>query len=215
MYENAINILKNLNILGYDAYIVGGYPRDMLLNRATNDIDICTSAPPDVIRKIYEVVQDNHQFGSLKIKYNSQLFEITTFRVDLEYQNRYPKIKFTNSLLEDLKRRDFIINTLCIDKDGEFVDLLGAKEDIQNKIIRCVGDIDQKLKQDPLRILRAIRFSTELEFKIEPILFSKMQEYKDYIKILSDNQIKKEMSKMNSKGIELLQKLEMEDLDAR
>ena len=116
MYEVAISILKELNELGYTSYIIGGYPRDHLLNQSNDDIDICTSATPDIIKKQYEIIIDNSKYGSLQIKKNNYYFEITTFRIELEYHGRYPKIKYTNDILEDLNRRDFTINTFCIDQ---------------------------------------------------------------------------------------------------
>ena len=94
MYDSALEILKKLDALGYEAYIIGGYPRDTILNYYTDDIDICTNALPHVIKELFNVVKDNSKFGSLVINYNGYLFEITTYRIELEYNNRYPKIEF-------------------------------------------------------------------------------------------------------------------------
>lgn len=212
MLDAALDILKKLNSLGYESYIIGGYPRNLLLKKSVNDIDICTSATPDIIKEHYQVIQDYSRFGAVKIEYQSYIFEITTFRIELEYQNRYPKIEFTDCFLEDLKRRDFTINTICIDQNDQIVDLLNARLDLDHRMIRCVGDIDKKLLEDPIRILRAIRFSTELGFTIEPVLLSKMIEHKDSLKTLNYHSVEKELSKMNSEGLNLLNKFEMEEL---
>ena len=132
-----------------------------------SDIDMCTNAKYDDLKDTFEITKGN--FGSMRLKYKDYDFEITTFRKEFEYEkNRFPKnIEFVNTLAEDLERRDFTINTLCIDKNGSFIDLLDAKNDIDNKIIRCVGDSDFKISQDVLRSLRAIRFATILNFEID------------------------------------------------
>lgn len=216
MYESALSILKELSQLGYDSYIIGGYPRNLFLNRKTSDIDICTSATPDILKEKYEIVDDNSRFGSLRIKKDEYIFEITTFRIELEYHSRYPKIEYTNSILEDLKRRDFTINTLCIDENGQLLDFMNIKQDFDDRIIRCVGDINNKINEDPLRILRAIRFSSELDFKIEEQLLNKIINDGHLINTLSTNQINKELSKMNDKAIEQLKKLDLwRYIDAR
>lgn len=103
MYETAISILKKLEQLGYEAYIIGGYPRDLLLNIQNDDIDICTSATPDIIIDKFEVVADYSKFGSVRIKKNNFIFEITTFRIDTYDNDRYPTIEYTKTLQEDLK----------------------------------------------------------------------------------------------------------------
>lgn len=209
MYEVAISILKELNELGYISYIIGGYPRDRLLNQSNDDIDICTSATPDIIKKQYEIIIDNSKYGSLQIKKNNYYFEITTFRIELEYHGRYPKIKYTNDILEDLNRRDFTINTFCIDQYGQIHDFLNAESDLKNGIIRCIGDTEVKIKEDPIRILRAIRFSTKLNFKIEKNLLQVIDKYQYLVLNLSNHQIEKELSKMNEKGIQQFNQLEI------
>ena len=195
--------------MGYTSYIIGGYPRDHLLNQSNDDIDICTSATPDIIKKQYEIIIDNSKYGSLQIKKNNYYFEITTFRIELEYHGRYPKIKYTNDILEDLNRRDFTINTFCIDQYGQIHDFLNAESDLKNAIIRCVGDPEVKIKEDPIRILRAIRFSTKLNFKIEKNLLQVIDKYQYLVLNLSNHQIAKELSKMNEKGIQQFNQLEI------
>lgn len=163
MYETALNILKQINNKGYKAYIVGGYPRDLYLRRESIDIDICTDATPKELKEIFqESVLPKQEYGGITIISNNIRFEITTFRKEIKYENnRFPvKIKYIHVLLDDLKRRDFTINTLCIDEHGETLDLLNALPDLENRVIRSVGSADHKIKEDILRSLRAIRFAT-------------------------------------------------------
>ena len=210
MYDSALEILKKLDALGYEAYIIGGYPRDTILNYYTDDIDICTNALPHVIKELFNVVKDNSKFGSLVINYNGYLFEITTYRIELEYNNRYPKIEFADSLDKDLKRRDFTINTICIDKNGQYIDLLNGKDDLNNKIIRMVGNVDKKIKEDPIRILRAIRLKEKLNFELEKSLEHSIIEYGYLLETLSINNIKSELNKMNDKAINTLKQLKLD-----
>jgi len=209
MYETAINLLKKLKNLGYEAYIIGGYPRDLILNIENQDIDICTNALPSKIKELFEVVQDNSRFGSLRIKENNYVFEITTFRIEKEYKGRYPNIEYTNSLLEDLKRRDFTINTICIDHNGKMIDLMGSREDINNKTIKCIGNIELKLKEDPIRILRAIRFMGKLNFELDKELEHSIIKLGYLLNELTISQTKKELEKMNQKSIDKLKELNL------
>ena len=209
MYEIAIQILNKLEDNGYNAYIIGGYVRDKLLNIENNDIDICTSAYPNKIKELFNVIEDNSKFGSLKILENNYIYEITTFRKDTYTNNRYPRIEFTNSLDEDLKRRDFTINTICIDSDNNYIDLYNGIEDINKKVIKMVGDPNTKLKEDPLRILRAIRFAGKLNFSLNKELKDSIIENKELINTLSKNKIKEEVDKMNQKSLDMLKELKV------
>lgn len=199
MYSCAIEILKMIDEFGYEAYIIGGYPRDLYLGIFSDDIDICTNAKYDDLTNIfsdYEISKGN--FGSMILKYKNYEFEITTYRKEFEYdKNRFPKtIEFVDTLEEDLKRRDFVINTLCIDLNGNYVDLLGAKQDLDNKIIRCVGNSDEKISQDILRSLRAIRFATVLNFKIDDELKEVIKKYSYLISNLSDKRKIEELDRI-------------------
>ena len=213
-----IDVKKILNILnnkGFKTYIVGGYVRDYLLNNKSNDYDICTSARPNDLMNIFDVIDNNH--GSVKIKYNNKIYEITTFRKDINYINhRKPeKIEYVNTLKEDLQRRDFTINTICMDEFNNIIDLLDGKKDLQNKIIRVVGDTDKKIQEDALRILRAVRFATILNFKLDNQLYNSIKKYGYLVNNLSYYRKRQELDKIFTSnnidyGIKLLKELELD-----
>lgn len=218
MYNTAIKLLKMIEEKGFEAYIVGGYPRDLYLNRPSIDVDICTSATPKDLKDIFgDIMLPNVNYGSITVVVNKIRFEITTFRKDIKYENnRIPvKIKYIDNLSDDIKRRDFTINTLCMDSDGTVIDLLNGKEDIDNKIIKMVGNPKTRLKEDSLRILRAIRFATILDFKIDNELKTYIKKYGYLLKNLSYYRKKEELDKIFSSsnveyGIELIKELELD-----
>ena len=201
MYKKAIEVLNIFHQNGYLAYIVGGYPRDYLLGIKTKDIDICTNASPKQIMEIFDTegVSDI-KYGSVKVIYKNYKFDVTTFRKDIKYEdNRKPiKIKYINDLKKDLLRRDFTINTLCIDKDENIIDILGAKSDLDNKIIKTVGNPRYRLMEDSLRILRAIRFASILDFDIDNKTKNYIVKYGYLLKKLSSSRKKEELSKIFS-----------------
>lgn len=208
-------IIELLNIFydnGYEAYVVGGYVRDLIMGKESFDIDVCTNATPREMKEIFnEINLPFENYGSVHLSYKNINFEITTYRMDLEYEDkRKPsKIIYTDKLIIDLRRRDFTINTLCMDKDENIIDLLDVSEDIDKKIIKSVGNADKKLKQDSLRILRAIRFATQLDFEIDIELQNAIINNKEAVKDLSFYRKKEELNKIFSstnalKGIHLL-----------
>lgn len=218
MYETAIKLLNILTDNGFKAYIVGGYPRDLILNRESFDIDVCTDATPKELKDIFkDSMLPKVEYGSVTVIYHKVRFEITTFRKDLKYENhRSPvKIKYIGNLIDDLKRRDFTINTLCLDKDGNIIDLLNGRKEIESKIIKMVGSPKQKLKEDSLRILRAIRFATILDFELDEELKKYIRKYGYLLKELSYFRKREELEKIflspNAlKGIKLIQELELD-----
>lgn len=219
MYNSAIKVLNKITEFGYQAYIIGGYPRDLYLKRSSVDVDICTDATPMEIMNIFpEVVTSSSEYGSVVIIFEKIRFEITTFRSEGKYiNNRKPSsIKYVDSLEEDLKRRDFTINTLCIDKDGKEIDLLNAKSDLDNHIIRMIGSPKIRLKEDALRILRAVRLATVLNFELEPVLKAYIKKYASLVKKLSRERQKEELdiifaSANKEYGIKLLCDLRLAD----
>ena len=217
MYNTALELLSKLNESNFKAYIVGGFPRDLYINKKSTDVDICTNATPKEIKEIFKESKINsEQYGSVSLIFKNVRFEITTFRKEKKYENnRYPiKIKYINNLIDDLSRRDFTINTLCIDSNGNYIDLLNAKKDIDNKIIKCVGDSNKKIKEDILRSLRAIRFATILNFKLDDKLKNAIKKNKNLLKKLSYYRKKEELEKIFSSsnckyGLNLIEELEL------
>ena len=193
MKKEVLEILTELEKNQFKAYVVGGYVRDYILNRKTNDYDIATDARPDDIIKIFnnKKILVNKSFGNVVIND----IEITTFRKD-EYNNsRFPKVTYVDTISEDVKRRDFTINALYMNKNYEIIDSLNAIEDLNNRIIRTVKDPNISFNEDPLRIIRAIRFARILNFEIEKETFIALQKYAYKLKEINKERIIKEINK--------------------
>ncbi len=172
--EDAEKLINILSDNGCKAYAVGGCVRDYLLGKPEKDIDITTSAKPETVEEILKqnnikVVETGLQHGTVTAVLNGEPYEITTFRKDGEYKdNRRPEsVSFVDDVKEDLSRRDFTINAMAYNHKEGIVDLFGGKKDIDNKVIRAVGNADLRFKEDALRIMRALRFSATLCFDIE------------------------------------------------
>lgn len=168
--QKAEQILRTLNEAGYEAYVVGGCVRDSILDRVPGDWDITTSALPEQVKELFHrTVDTGIQHGTVTVMMGKEGFEVTTYRVDGEYHDgRHPDaVTFTRSLEEDLKRRDFTINAMAYHPEHGLVDLFGGMEDINRKIIRCVGDPVERFTEDALRMFRAVRFSAQLGFTVE------------------------------------------------
>lgn len=199
MYDVALKVLKELNDNGYKAYIVGGYVRDVLLDIESNDIDITTNATPKQIMELFnDSCLPNEDYGSVIIEKKGYRFEITTFRKEIVYNdNRHPtEVKYIDELYPDLLRRDFVINTICMDSNGDIVDYLNGREDLENKVIRTVDDAYKSFSDDALRILRAIRFATILDFKLSDEVVDAIKKTKDLVRNLSYYRKKSELDKI-------------------
>lgn len=201
----------------YQAYLVGGCIRDLILRRKPKDWDITTNAKPDEILKIFgENAFYENRFGTVGVKTNSldetlKVIEITTFRKEGKYSDfRHPdEISFAEKLEEDLKRRDFTINALALNVEGKIIDFWGGLTDIKNKIIKTVGDPEERFREDALRMIRAIRLACELDFEIEKKTFKAVQKFAGFVQYIAFERIRDEftriiMSKNAVKGIELL-----------
>jgi len=168
--DKAKYIIDTITAAGYEAYIVGGCVRDSVLGREPEDWDITTSAKPEEIKSLFNrTIDTGIQHGTVTVMLDKEGFEITTYRIDGKYEDgRHPKeVVFTPSLEEDLKRRDFTINAMAYNDKTGLVDLFGGINDIEAKIIRCVGDAEDRFNEDALRIMRAIRFSAQLGYSID------------------------------------------------
>lgn len=199
--ETAQNVLKRLLEHGYSAYVVGGCVRDTLLGRTPGDWDICTSALPEEVEQCfseYRIVETGLKHGTVTVFMQGELVEITTFRRDGEYFNhRSPRqVAFVGSLQEDLKRRDFTVNAMAADLNGKLIDLFDGQVDLAKRVIRCVGDPDQRFQEDALRILRAMRFASKLDFSIEPKTAAAMERNKALLREISGERIYRELTEM-------------------
>lgn len=213
MKKEIQKILANLEKMGYEAYFVGGFVRDYLLGIDTYDIDICTSATPTELNKIYNLKPNN--FGGIHFRLEDYDITITSFRKDDFYENGFPKqIEFNVDLKTDLKRRDFTINSLCMNKDLKVIAQSDYLNDLNKKIIRMVGDPLTRIKEDPLRIIRAIRFAINLNFKIEENLWQVIKENKNLLMIISKNRLEKEINKIkkDDKAVIFLKNIGYEDI---
>lgn len=163
-------IIGKIREHGFEAFAVGGCVRDTLLSRTPGDWDITTSAEPEEIKRIFpRTVDTGLQHGTVTVIKNRKGYEVTTYRIDGEYHDgRHPdSVEFTKNLTEDLKRRDFTINAMAYSHETGIVDVFGGMDDLKAGIIRCVGSPTERFSEDALRILRAIRFSGQLNFEIE------------------------------------------------
>lgn len=194
-------IINQLHNNGYEAFAVGGCVRDSLLNILPNDWDVCTDAYPDQIIHCfdnYTIINTGIKHGTVTIVISNKNYEITTYRSDGKYSDgRHPDtVKFIKSLKEDLRRRDFTINAMAYNYESELIDYFGGENDLNNKIIKCVGNCAQRLSEDALRILRALRFAAKYCFEIEHDTSKAIFELKELLLSLSAERIKDEFNKL-------------------
>ena len=194
----AINLLQSA---GFEAYAVGGCVRDSLLGKTPNDWDITTSAKPENMKSVFadfHCIDTGIKHGTVTVVIDGEPLEITTFRLDGEYEdNRHPKsVTFTSDLGADLGRRDFTVNAMAYSKMTGTVDLFGGQNDLKNKIIRCVGDPDRRFNEDALRILRALRFASALDFEIEEKTAQSLLKNRALLGNISEERIAKELLKL-------------------
>ena len=196
--DSAINLLQSA---GFEAYAVGGCVRDSLLGKTPNDWDITTSAKPEDMKSVFadfHCIDTGIKHGTVTVVIDGEPLEITTFRLDGEYEdNRHPKsVTFTSNLGADLGRRDFTVNAMAYSKMTGTVDLFGGQNDLKNKIIRCVGDPDRRFNEDALRILRALRFASALDFEIEEKTAQSLLKNRALLGNISEERIAKELLKL-------------------
>jgi tRNA nucleotidyltransferase (CCA-adding enzyme) len=207
-------IINELYKNKFDAFIVGGCLRDLLLNLEPKDYDIATSAKPDNVMSLFnKTIPTGIKHGTVTVVINNNNYEVTTFRTEGDYlDNRHPSsVDFVTDIREDLSRRDFTVNALAYNDKLGLIDYFNGINDLKNKIIRCVGHADKRFKEDALRMLRAIRFSCQLGFKIENKTFEAIINNANLIKNISKERIRDELCKIlisssPSKGIDMLQK---------
>ena len=192
-------IINTLTAAGFEAYAVGGCIRDSILGRQPEDWDITTSATPEQVKSLFpRTIDTGLQHGTVTVLLNGESFEVTTFRIDGKYEDsRHPKeVIFTPSLEEDLKRRDLTINAMAYNDSRGLVDIYSGMEDIQRKVIRCVGEPCERFKEDALRILRTFRFSAQLGYFIDSETKDAARHLAPSLKNISAERIQAELIKL-------------------
>lgn len=199
IFTKALPVLKKLEAAGFEAYFVGGSVRDLLLKRNVHDVDITTSAYPEEVKSLFEKSIDTGiKHGTVTVLFEGESYEITTFRTESGYQDyrRPDHVTFVQNLDEDLKRRDFTINALAMSADGQIVDLFNGVDDLRKRIIRAVGDPEKRFHEDALRMMRAIRFMSQLQFKLEEKTEQAIHDHHQLLQKISVERIREEFVKM-------------------
>ena len=199
--RNVCQIIKKLENSGFEAYIVGGCVRDSFLGITPKDYDITTSASPEEIKKCFEdcaVIETGIKHGTVTVVSEGENIEVTTFRIDGEYiDGRHPEsVQFSKNLLDDLSRRDFTINAMAYNPRVGLIDNFGGQSDLFNRKIVCVGDPAVRFKEDALRIMRAMRFASQLGFEIEENTAAAIHEMKGLLENISAERISCELTKL-------------------
>ncbi|MBA1354317.1 MULTISPECIES: CCA tRNA nucleotidyltransferase [Staphylococcus] len=201
LFKQAKPILKTLQTNQHQAYFVGGSVRDYLMHKTIHDIDITTSATPDEVEAIFEkTIPIGREHGTINVVYNGEHYEVTTFRAEGDYDDhrRPNEVFFVRELYEDVKRRDFTMNAIAMDADFHIHDYFNGQQDIKNRIIRTVGNAQERFNEDALRIIRGLRFQSQLGFSLENETFYGMQSHINDIEHLSIERIVVELKKLTS-----------------
>ncbi|MFW5864623.1 MAG: CCA tRNA nucleotidyltransferase, partial [Candidatus Izemoplasmataceae bacterium] len=197
--QNGKRILKKLHASGYEAFFVGGFVRDSLLNLPTKDIDITTNATPLEVKDLFnKVISTGEKYGTVTVVIDNTPFEVTTYRSEQAYHDyRRPSgIQFAKTLKEDVSRRDFTINQLIMDVDGDIIDYFDGLNDLKNGIIKTINDPYERFKEDALRMMRAFRFVAKLGFKIEENTLKAITSSRDLLKEIAIERIQDELIKL-------------------
>ena len=198
-YEGCLNVLQVLTKAGYEAYIVGGAVRDALLGLPVSDFDIATSAKPEEVVKLFEkVIPTGIEHGTVTVIFQGESFEITTFRSEFNYADfRHPStVSYLASVEDDLSRRDFTINSMALSKEGMLIDLYGGQEDLKVRLIRTVGESTERFQEDALRMLRALRFLSVLDFSLEKKTEEALTEQAHLLKHVAVERLQTEINKL-------------------
>lgn len=218
IFKQALPVLQKLTAAGFEAYFVGGSVRDFLIGRKIADVDIATSAFPEEVKEIFPKTYDTGiEHGTVTVRENGTFYEITTFRTEGTYEDfRRPKeVTFIRSLTEDLRRRDFTMNAIAMDAAGRFIDPFRGKEAITAKQICAVGDPHERFHEDALRMMRAIRFVSQLDFQLDQATRQALQENKallahtaverkttEWVKLLQGKAVNKALQLLVDSGVE-------------
>ncbi|WP_419512954.1 CCA tRNA nucleotidyltransferase [Lactobacillus kimbladii] len=201
IFTVAFPVLKQLEQAGYEAYFVGGSIRDLILNRPIHDIDIATSAYPEEVKRLFpKTIDTGIKHGTVTVLNDGASYEITTFRTESGYQDfrRPDHVTFVQNLAEDLKRRDFTINALAMNRAGEVIDLFNGLGDLQKHLIKAVGDPMKRFHEDALRMMRAVRFMSQLNFDLESQTKEAVSDLHQLLSKISVERIRDEFVKMGT-----------------
>ncbi|MBO8170740.1 MAG: CCA tRNA nucleotidyltransferase [Bacillaceae bacterium] len=196
--QAAREVLKKLIENGYKAYLVGGYVRDKYIGRDIHDIDIATSARPEQVVSLFErTVPTGLKHGTVTVLHRGYSFEVTTFRKEGRYSDsrRPDRVLFVSDIREDLYRRDFTMNAMAMDIEGNILDPFGGRADLDKKQIRTVGSAFDRFQEDALRMVRAIRFASQLGFSIEPKTWQALLDMSHLLNRIAVERIKEELDK--------------------
>ena len=197
--ESSRQVIRALEQAGYETVFVGGAVRDYVLGKPATDIDIATSAKPEEVKALFPMTVDiGTEHGTVLVLMDGEPIEVTTYRTEGTYSDhrRPDEVQFVTSLREDLLRRDFTMNALAMTKDGELIDLFGGQQDMAHQLIRAVGDAADRFSEDALRMFRAVRFTSVLDFAIEEDTLEAIRAYAPLIQHISVERIKAEMDKL-------------------
>lgn len=201
--KTALKVLEELEKAGFEAYIVGGAVRDLLLGKMPHDIDVATNAAPQQVKTLFaRTVDTGIDHGTVLVLLDGEGIEVTTFRTEGTYSDkrRPDSVEFVQSLEEDLKRRDFTINAMALDKYENIIDPFEGKTDLQSRLIRAVGTPDERFREDALRMLRAVRFSGQLDFRIDPETLASIRKQAEGIRSIAVERLKNELDKIMVQG---------------
>ncbi len=197
----ADRILERLEAAGHEAYLVGGCVRDLLRGAEPHDLDICTSAKPEETRACFtgsKLVETGIKHGTLTVMEDGISYEVTTYRVERGYSDRrHPDaVVFVSDLYEDLRRRDFTVNAIAMDRRGTLQDPFGGRGDMQRKLLRCVGEPDRRLQEDGLRVMRGLRFAASLSYAVEEETAAALHRNRGMLKHVAAERIREELCKL-------------------
>ncbi len=198
-FINAQPVLQKIQAAGFEAYFVGGCVRDVLLHQSIHDVDIATSAYPSEIKELFSRTIDiGIEHGTVLVLWQDEQYEVTTFRTESTYQDfrRPDQVTFVRSLAEDLKRRDFTMNALALAENGTIIDLFNGLSDINQKIVRAVGDANERFHEDALRMMRGLRFISQLDFTMAPDTLAAIEKHSQLLSFISIERIRIEWEKL-------------------
>ncbi|OUM96756.1 MAG: hypothetical protein A9Z00_04020 [Thermobacillus sp. ZCTH02-B1] len=197
--KEALPVLRRLAEAGYQAWFVGGCVRDALLGRPVGDVDIATSARPEAVMALFpKHAPTGIRHGTVTVFLDGRAYEVTTFRTESAYEDfrRPAEVAFVDDIRDDLGRRDFTVNAMAMDAEGRLMDPFGGRADLERGVIRCVGDPDERFREDALRMVRAVRFAAELGFRLAPSTWRALRRNAGLLRHIATERIGAELDKM-------------------